>query len=361
MDRSKIIDFSKYTKSGGDAKGHGLSLYNEGRYFYSKDDNDRALEKYLKAEKNGYVSADMFCDMSWIYGEKNNWKKAEIYAQKAYNIDSEYGRPYILLGNVFFNNEEYDKALEYYIKADNLEYNDIPTLTRMVNLLLDKEQPNYFKAYEITIKALKYLPDDAELNALIGKIYFRQDDIPAAIKYYLKAEKAGDTSVYFPLAFSWLYSGDNKKAIEYANKINFTEKDCYIGYLIKGSAYFSQEKYKEALENFEKAQELGCREDEMKTKLIYIYIEYKKDYPKALELIDEILSRIPKYFWVLWSKAYICLKLEDYKQSLKLYKKAYKYMPERFSDYDFYLEWAQVYTALKKYKLAKQTLELGRK
>ena len=45
---------------------YGFALCQEGVIFYDEDKNDLALQKFIEAEKEGYESADMFCNMSWL-------------------------------------------------------------------------------------------------------------------------------------------------------------------------------------------------------------------------------------------------------------------------------------------------------
>ncbi len=361
MKKDNVIDLSKFHRaSGTKLKGKGLSFYNEGAYYYEQEDFEKALDRYLKAEQAGIECVDMFCDISWLYGDKDENSKAEYYARKALDLDPEYGRPYILLGNVLDEEAYYEKILEYYLIAEKKDCLDKYTAARIA-WIYQKYYENSFKAREYIHKALDFDPDYSNSNNIAGWIYFCMGDMKNSLKYYLKEESLTQIQCtgYNIIAYIYYELSEYKKAIEYANKAIFADKNYSGAYYTKASVYFSQEKFDKALEYYLKAMELGYEEEEeIFIRTSFIYVEKLKEYAKALELTDKFLSKYPKNDRALYIKGYICLQMKDFRQALRFYKRAFKYKREDF-DPDYYEDLVKIYIALHKYKLARQTRDAG--
>ncbi len=68
----------------------------------------------------------MFATISNVYCEVfKDYKVAQKYAEDALNIDENNGQAYLCLGNVFFEQKKYFKAMEFYQRAEKLNPTDI--------------------------------------------------------------------------------------------------------------------------------------------------------------------------------------------------------------------------------------------
>lgn len=355
MKNFKLIDITKFKKSAKPDQSKGFSYYSEGVYFYDKEDYEKALDRFLKAEKAGYISSDMFCNISWMYGNLENYKKAQSYANKAIKLDPDFGRPYILTGNVFYHSKNYKKALENFLLADEKGWTDVYTARRIAVIFM--ENNNFFKAREFAVKAFEMDVDDADSMVLLAHIYVQQEECEKALKYYLKAEKAGVSSseLFDMLVLIYGVFENWEKALEYSNKLIFLDKNNPLGYYRKGFVYSHMEDYDKSLDNLLKAESLGGCEDniDLYYNLSFLYGELKKDLARGNEYIDKVLALAPKKTGFLHAKGWFCLELKDYRQALAYYKKAMRYKQEDdvLND-EFYAEFSQVYLELKRYKLA---------
>ena len=365
MKKDKIISFEKFKSVSvtSSEKSKGLSYYNEGLLFYEKENYKKAMALFLKAEKTGFTSVDMFCNMSWMYGEKKSCSRLAMdYAKKALKLDEVYGRPYLLIGNVYYwQKDGYDKALEYYLKAEALDYLDTYTARRMSMIYSDKH--NKMKVLEYALKAYKMNKEDSESIRYLADVYYFQDEnYKKAHEYYKKYFELGgelDWILYCCVSVCYCASEDFKKALLYANKAALLNRTDPFVYYRKGVAYWGMDDFDNAEKEFLKAEKLGSKEIDLYYRLAYIYCEIKHDNDKFVEYIKKTLKYDPHWAEAIYAYAYYLFdELKDYKQALKLYKKALKYMKEPFRP-EFYQEMAQMYLCSHKYKLAKERLEKG--
>ncbi len=363
MKNNKVISMAKFKPVPVSEKNKGLSYYNEGLYFYEKEDYEKALKLFLKSEKTGFESVDMMCNLSWMYGEKDNGSRLALYyAKKALKMDEDYGRPYILVGNVYYwEKDGYDKALEYYLKAEEKDYLDTYTARRISIIYGDKD--NKFKALEYALKAYKMDKNDAiSIHFLADVYYYQEEDYKQAYKYYQKYDEVGGTpdwTVYVNLSYCCCVLENFKKSLEYANKAAFLNRDEAFVYYRKGIAYWCMDDYNLAEKEFLKAEKLGCKDADLYYRLAYIYYEKRDDEKKFVDYIQKTLKYEPHSQEALYSYGYYLFdKLKDYKQALKIYKKAMKYAKVDFRP-EYYLEYAQMYFKSHKYKLAREKLAQG--
>ena len=98
-----------------------------------KEDGDRILKELTEGELVNKRERAWLCNLMTVKFRKKYTKKgyeiAEEYAQEAINIGKELDDPYLIsnnlinLGNVYFDKEEYEKAIESYNKAAEIAQN----------------------------------------------------------------------------------------------------------------------------------------------------------------------------------------------------------------------------------------------
>lgn len=327
LEKNKVIQLRKDdSKNKSFEKVPGFRLYNEGLRFYRTNKDEMALNKFLQSEKEGYESADMFSFISWIYlNIKKDVDKAFLYAEKAVCLDPEYGYPYQVKGDCYVEKEDGDNALECYLKAENCEqYSEY--LFNQITWIYGS-QNNFLKAHEYASKAIKAAPDSGRAHNLKGFVYYQSEDYKNALKYFLKAEKYGEANfdLFYNISYSYSLTDCHKKAIEYANKCVFLDKENSKGYYRKGFAYFQAGEDKLAIEPFLMAEKYGCTEFDMYVRLAYLYFEVKKFYEKALEYADIGIKFGKKEFEAYLMKANI-LSMTGDRSAGKYFKKAQKYL-----------------------------------
>ena len=167
-------DFKKKTHITKNSK-RGFGLFNEGLYFYNQDKNELALKKFKAAEAEGYESSEMYSFMGWLYGHFDQLDQAKIYAQKAIDIDEEYGLPYSVLGSTYQKENQSDKALKYFLLAEKYEFEDEAMFGKMSSTFYN--QNNFLKAVEYANKAIKTASDKAYPTYWKGYIYYLNNEL----------------------------------------------------------------------------------------------------------------------------------------------------------------------------------------
>lgn len=340
----------------------GYATFNEGMCFYRQEKDKLALEKFKQAEQEGYVSADMFSYMGYIYyAEIEDNDTAEYYVKKSIKIDKEYGYPYRLLALIY--QDDYEKALKYNLLAEKYKYNENSSMMRHIAELYSKiEKKNQLKAIEYATKAIDLEPKNPFNWYFKGWVYYTDCDWVNVIKYYQKAEEKGylDSEFYFEYSYAYSELNNPQKAVEYANKYIFTDKEGFSGYYRKGYAYLLCDKREAALESFLIAEKKGCDVADMYSQVSFIYAKLK-EYDKSLEYSDKALKYDKSFADAYWMKAIIFNGLYDFKMSLKFLKKARK-IYESYGGHlneDGYYILAATYSILRKPKLAIQTVNEG--
>lgn len=357
MDKNnKVIqfkrNFNKKTKTQKSSK-RGFSLFNEGMCFYKLNKDELALKKFQAAENEGYESADMYAYMGWLYGFLDQLDKAQQYAQKAIDIDEEYGFAYCVMANSYYKQDNDQKTLEYNLLAEKHDYTEEIMLRQISMIYNQPEHKNFLKSLKYASKAIKFDPKNSYSYYWKGYIYFTNEDYKNALKYYKKAESLGyvDFSLYYEMSYCYSCLEDHQKGIEYANKSIFLDKDYQMGYYRKGFAYFQAGDDEHALEPFLQAEKLGCKEPDMYTRIAFLY-GCKNQNTKAFEFADKAIKTDKKSpeGYIIKADIY-SINFKDYKSAAKLLKTAYE-LYEGNADVNFYMNYITILHYLNRYKKA---------
>ncbi|MBN1665442.1 MAG: hypothetical protein JW862_00070, partial [Anaerolineales bacterium] len=118
---------------------------------------------------------------------------------------------------------------------------------------------NYETGLEQVEAALEYAPQDVELLILKGLLLEIQGENEAAQAAYLQAEQnaSSPASFYEKRAAYYLMASLFEETIVAADQAIALNPESIMGYLQKAQAYDSMDRYPEAIENYEKADELA--------------------------------------------------------------------------------------------------------
>lgn len=170
----------------------------------------------------------------------------------------------INLGNIFYLNEEKDKAKEYYQNALSLNSNNEKVYFNLAMVYFSEE--NLEKAKEYFLQALEINPYYLSAYINLAIIYKKLEFFDEAINCYEKAlslEK-NDGDIYYNYANVLMKKEYYNNAIIFLEKsLTLNSKKIYKTYYSLGVVYQNQGLYKKALEFFNKS------------------LEHKKDYADA--------------------------------------------------------------------------------
>lgn len=357
MNKNKIINFPKYTNKKNKSISKGFAIFNEGVVFYDQDKYDLAYQKFIEAEKLGYKSIDLYNNIIYILSldlEKNKERLLK-YINKSIKYDDENEYAYFIKGYVLLQIEDFEQALEAFLKAYKMGY-DAP----LIYIYISKtyyQLNNYLKEIAFISKGLNKYPNNKECLNQKGDSYYWHEEYSKALKYYLKAEEQGlvDTELYYHISYCYSKARDFKKALIYANKEIFIDKTGAYGYYRKGFTHYEAGNIDAALEAYLEAEKFDHNYRtfyDMYLNMSEIYLD-KNDYEKALKYIDKAIALENKNAQFYFYKGYILYKQKKYSEALKLYKKAYC-LGENSTD--LIVEMSNVYVIQKKYKLALELL-----
>lgn len=150
-------------------------------------------------------------------------ERAQQYLLKAIEIHPAYANAYLLLGNSYVYQNNYEKALEYYQFA--LKYNpdfrdarsNMAKMYKEMGRKAGEVEGNLPKAKEMLQKSLEIDAKDPETNRLMGVATGMSGQAREAIKYFQAAldAKPDDAFYMFDLGSAYANVGDMEKANYY--------------------------------------------------------------------------------------------------------------------------------------------------
>ena len=105
------------------------SAYQLAKMFVKKGSFEKATEYYLKAiescEENEFKSRYYYEVAVLEFAQNNNFPKAREYAKQSISLKGDWGKPYLLIGNIYaagsknYGADEFEHATVYWVAIDN--------------------------------------------------------------------------------------------------------------------------------------------------------------------------------------------------------------------------------------------------
>ncbi len=229
------------------------------------------------------------------------WEKAgEFYNNKDYSKALEYylkisyqsAETYTMIANCYWEIKEYDKALEYYNKVLELNQNDENSLFMIANILITLKRNDDAKSY--LTKILRINPNNVEAKNTLHAINEGEEGklLENAIAYYENKsyDNALDTlnaliAINPKSAYAYYYKGaiyddlkEPDKALEQYKKSIAADVNFALGYYMTATTLDNKENFAEAVKYYEKY--LALKEQEQ---VHDEYTTYTKDRIKELK------------------------------------------------------------------------------
>ena len=262
-------------------------------------------------------------------------------------------------GKAYLKNGEYDKAIEIFKKAVELNPNDYDNWHWLGTSYLNNEQypetinpfkravelnPNnegnwcilgysynkngqHSEAEECYKKAIELNPNNADNWDSLAGFYNDIKEYNKTIETYKRAIELnpnGDYNWYFNLSF--YYEGELNKAIEVLKRAVELNPNSDNNWYWLGISYYDNEQHSEAEECYKKAIELNPNYEGNWSILASLY-EDNEEYDKAIECYKKVVELNPDsgYNWRELGEAYI--SNGEYDKAIECYKKAVKLEP----------------------------------
>jgi tetratricopeptide (TPR) repeat protein len=210
-----------------------------------------------------------------FFDEKRFQKALETY-KKALEVEPENIDALICCGLCYRNLEEYDKAIEYYDNALEIEPDNKTALNNIGYVLECKGKIE--EAIEYYNKSLEVDPNYDMPLVNLTKIYLDRKDYKSAIKVYKNALEVDpiNTANWIDLGRAYRFMEKYEKAIMAYSKALKLVPSNKIAWNNLGYVYFTQKEYKKAIEAITKSLEIDWLYDLPYSNLNKVYKELKE-------------------------------------------------------------------------------------
>ncbi len=218
-----------------------LSIYAD------NENNDEIFALIPLVKKNKTENAAIFNSIGLAYFNTDDFSQAILYFEKAIKLDP---KEKLFKKNLKLAQENLEEAAE---NADlDEESEDLKT---KASNFFDEEK--YEKSIEFYLKALDHYPDDPDILCSIGIAYSWLDDNENTIKYYNLALQA-DPSQHIPsilpnIVRFYFNTDDYEKALLFLKQIKTIDQDDDEFLNIAGNVYFMNDLFTEAIAMYNKA------------------------------------------------------------------------------------------------------------
>lgn len=153
------------------------------------EDTENAKLAVAKAKDVSEESAYTFVGAAHIVESEQDFKEKITLAQKAIELDENLVEAYLVLGQLYFLNTEYTRAVEVFSSYSEMLPQDTEAKMFLANSLIKDQQ--FDKAKTILEKMMKLSPEHAFVNQLMALVLYNQHDYDSAIFHAEKAIQNG--------------------------------------------------------------------------------------------------------------------------------------------------------------------------
>lgn len=228
-------------------------------------------------------------------------------------------------GNEFFSKKQYEQALSHYLRAIELNPNDMVYYLNTASCLMElgrfEEGIKYCEeALEVGRKHHADFQMIAKALARIGNAYFRMENYKKAIEYYNES----------------LTEHRNREIVQRKMKAEqLLRKQEELAYLNpelaeehrqRGNQYFQEKKFPEAIKEYTEAIKRNPSDAKLYVNRATTYIKLAS-FPYALKDVEKALELDPKYVKAYARKGQCHMAMKEYHKSLTAYDTGLKLDP----------------------------------
>jgi tetratricopeptide (TPR) repeat protein/O-antigen ligase len=194
-------------------KNYSEPYINLGNLYRTQKKPDLAIREYEAALRINESLPETRQWLSGLYMERGQYAKAQEVLKPLLQIPAKTtAESYILQGNIYQKQRQYEKAIAEYGKALKLKPNN-PLIYHNIGLAYFYLQ-NHALAEEYFKKALTFKPAIAESNSMLGQIYLLKEDARSALFYFESAVRLNLQlkEAHFSIGAIYLRLGDYDRA-----------------------------------------------------------------------------------------------------------------------------------------------------
>ncbi|NQS97241.1 MAG: tetratricopeptide repeat protein [candidate division Zixibacteria bacterium] len=314
--------------------------------YNSQGEYNKAIEYYLAEIAENPQNDKAYFDLGQCYRMKydyvkmseafdNSLKISDRFYSEIYDEREELWVKFYNEGVPFFNDQKYEKALDYFEKAVIVDPTNIEGYKErgMCYLQLSNEAEDPEQKAELIENAIAdykhFISMDTEAEDLavrinLANIYFqnnRFDEAVPAYKAMLDLEPDNITAIS-QLALIYQEQGDSEKAIEMYEKVLKTKSDKPNLWFNLGVLYFQMDEFDKAKASFDKVLEINP--DDVETLMNLVSSLWKAEmYKEAIPYLERVVELEPDNIsaWYHLFTVYANIgETEKAKEAFKKYK-----------------------------------------
>lgn len=249
----------------------------------------RAKELEEFAKQNNSASSNDLLEEGKTYYNNGEYDKAIEIFKKAVEINPNDDDSWRLLSNSYNRNGQIEEAIKYYLKAAELNPDDSRNWFNLGISYSNNEQ--YKEAINSFLKVVELNPDDSYSWYGLGNSYIKNEQVEDAIKSLLKATElnSNDYQSWLDLAISYIHNEQYEEAMNSFIEATKLNQDNNINWYAIGDLFYIQGAYEEATEYLKKSIELGNKGLDTWEHLGNAYSELE-NYTEAVECYEYILN-----------------------------------------------------------------------
>ena len=235
-----------------------VSLNISGDQYYQKDDITGAMQEYNLALLLDPQNGNVHNSLGVCYGVKGDLDEALSSFQTAMRLEPKEIMPIYNAGYVHLLKKEYALALEHFHQAEKIDPEVYELAFQTGRAYLDTNAPQTAVKYLETATRLN--PKSCSAFRLLGDCYHLLDRLSDAVNAYKSALKINseDACVLSALGFIYEIQGQNADiALMFCRRGSQLEPDNGLFRHRLARIYFNRQQLADALEEFQKAQDLG--------------------------------------------------------------------------------------------------------
>ena len=327
-----------------------------GRIYRHLDRYEDALKILEKAKNIGGDTDEVLYSFAKTYKRMHDYDKAADYFSRAIEIKPDHAHAYDRLGNLYVLTGKTDKAIEVYKNGLQVDPNHPYLNFHLAELLRQKKR--YEEAIIYYNSALRINPAWAEVLAGIAAAYLQLAKLDDALNTYrsLLRVTGENATLYTQLGFLF----EKKQLQQEAEQYYYDALAIDSGYAPAAFALTrlleKNQRYNEALPILLAAEAALINADNHALRLKAIQMcMYAKDYAKAHELFGRLDTEHSNSLDALKLRGQLYALTGEREQAEQTFKKILQATPAAI---EFRQELAEQYLMARKYKEAKEQLEL---
>lgn len=310
-----ICEFEKAREYGDDS----TILLNLANCYDMANQKEKALETYKELSKREPYNQEIIQKIENLKRENNG---KDLLSESNFNsIDEAF-----LQGNIYWQQEEYEKAIEAFDFITDIMPNHPPSWHNKGFSYY--QLGRYEEAMKNFDEALKYNPNSQYSMFYKSSIYMEEGDFENAEDWIVKALMISPNEPQFLNNYIYILTqlGKYEQAIDVANKSLIIEPDRDDIYNYKGLALSNLNRLEEAIECYDKALKINPNNiDVLNSKGVALDNLNRSD--EAIECYDKALKINPNYSEVWNNKGFTLNKLNKLDEAIECYDNALKINP----------------------------------